>query len=59
MVALAFAFTSAAERGWSGPVVIGAFTVADLSGITLVLSVQPPASTRACSNSAAAWAWPS
>jgi MFS family permease len=37
MVALVFAFTSAAERGWSSPVVIGAFAVATLSGITLVL----------------------
>jgi EmrB/QacA subfamily drug resistance transporter len=37
MVALVFAFTSAAERGWSSPVVIGAFAVAALSGIILVL----------------------
>jgi EmrB/QacA subfamily drug resistance transporter len=37
MVALVYAFTSAAESGWSGAVVIGAFVIALLAGVALIL----------------------
>lgn len=37
MVALVFAFTSAADRGWTGPPVLGAFAVAVLSVVVLVV----------------------
>ncbi|WP_051371075.1 MFS transporter [Streptomyces sp. 142MFCol3.1] len=37
MVALVFAFTSAADRGWTSPLVLGAFAVAALSLVVLVV----------------------
>lgn len=37
MVALVFAFTSAAGRGWTSPLVLGAFAVAVLSLVVLVV----------------------
>ncbi|MEU1371388.1 MFS transporter [Streptomyces sp. NPDC005803] len=37
MVALVFAFTSAADRGWSSALVLGAFTVAVLALVALVM----------------------
>ncbi|MCW2898535.1 MAG: family efflux transporter permease subunit [Streptosporangiaceae bacterium] len=36
MIALVFAFTSAADRGWTSPLVLGAFAVAAMSALTLV-----------------------
>ncbi|MFJ9033690.1 MFS transporter [Streptomyces sp. NPDC102274] len=50
MVALVFAFTSAADRGWTSPLVLGAFAVAVVSLVVLVVGegrhphpVMPPA----------------
>jgi MFS family permease len=37
MVALVFAFTSAADRGWASPVVVTAFVIAGLSLVVLVV----------------------
>jgi EmrB/QacA subfamily drug resistance transporter len=37
MVALVFAFTSAADRGWTSPLVLGAFAVAVVSLVLLVV----------------------
>lgn len=37
MVALVFAFTSAADRGWTSPLVLGAFAVAVVSLVVLVV----------------------
>ncbi|MDG9723272.1 MFS transporter [Streptomyces sp. DH41] len=37
MVALVFAFTSAADRGWSSPVVLGSFAVAALALAALIV----------------------